>query len=182
MANTLVRPWWLGLTSDHVYEGCPGRQRSLPELDKVGWVGPGLGDLDPEGGDVCGWCLRVWRARTKAASVPLAEIRTMVAYDWLVSRAWNRLHFAELDATQLEALDEDRLMVGGVRLSCGRTAAYISIPGFFTRMGAPRCTGCCRALGYPQGIGSPKNDDACRALLGLPAMADVLPLEDGESA
>jgi hypothetical protein len=56
-----------------------------------------------------------------------------------------------------------------IRLACGRVAEGLWIPGMFTRMGAERCKGCCRALGYPQGKGSPKNDDACRVLLGLPA-------------
>jgi hypothetical protein len=70
MAASTVSPWWLGLTSDHVYENCPGRRRGLPELAKAGWDGPGRGSLDPEAGDVCGWCLRVWRARNPAAAFP----------------------------------------------------------------------------------------------------------------
>lgn len=58
-------------------------------------------------------------------------------------------------------------LTGPVKLSCGRTAAVVTIPGLFTRMGALRCEGCCRATGMPQGKGSPKNDDACRQLLEL---------------
>lgn len=56
-----------------------------------------------------------------------------------------------------------------VRLACGRTAAALFIPGIGSRLSLPRCTGCCRATGMKPGIGSPKNDDACRAVLGLPA-------------
>lgn len=32
--------------------------------DRCGLYVVGRGELDPDGGDVCGWCLRVWRART----------------------------------------------------------------------------------------------------------------------
>jgi len=97
------------------------------------------------------------------------EALTVIRYDWLVSRSWNRLHFADLPPEDaVEILDQAGLE-RPVRLACGRMAAYVCIPGFFTRMGAQRCTGCCRALGYPAGKGSPKNDDACRVILGLPA-------------
>lgn len=59
-----VKPWYQGLTLDHIYPQCPGRQRSLPELTREGTARPCTRhELDPEGGDVCGWCLRVWRAR-----------------------------------------------------------------------------------------------------------------------
>lgn len=98
----------------------------------------------------------------------IAYFLTLVRYDWLVSRAWNRLHHATFTDDQLDDVAEYGMAVRGpVRLSCGRTASFVSIPGFITRMGALRCTGCCRALGYPVGKGSPKNDDACRALIGL---------------
>jgi hypothetical protein len=91
----------------------------------------------------------------------------ILRYDWLVARAWNRLHFAELSPEDAVDLIEEGGLDGPVRLACGRTARYACIPGFITRMGAQRCRGCCRVLGYPQGKGSPKNDQACRLLLGL---------------
>jgi hypothetical protein len=92
--------------------------------------------------------------------------------DWYVTKTWNLLHYA-----QPEDISEERhadiaaewAIPGPVRLACGRTAACLWIPGIFTRMGAMRCTGCCRAMGLPEGKGSPKNDAACRAILGLPA-------------
>lgn len=59
-----VESWWMGLSVDHLYERCPARQRSLPELRNVGWDSEKHTGLDPDGGDVCGWCLRVWHART----------------------------------------------------------------------------------------------------------------------
>lgn len=50
--------------------------------------------------------------------------------------------------------------------ACGRKGLGL-IPGIFSRMGRPRCRRCCAATGLPDGTGSPKNDDACRAILGL---------------
>lgn len=61
----LISPWWLGTTSDHLFEQCPARQRSLPELRRCGWDKQGIWGLDPEGTDVCGICFRWWRARSR---------------------------------------------------------------------------------------------------------------------
>ena len=96
------------------------------------------------------------------------EARELVAYDWIVTATWNRLHHPrELSAEQWREMADDCYADGPVTLACGRIARWISIPGFGSRMGRDRCIGCCRALGYPQGVGSPKNDQACRVLLGL---------------
>ena len=103
----------------------------------------------------------------------LADVTTpehalaIIRYDWLVSRSWNRLHWADLSAEDAVEIIDAGGLDGPVRLSCGRTAAYVSIPGVFTRMGGQRCTGCCRAAGLPAGKGSPKNSGECRAILGL---------------
>lgn len=96
--------------------------------------------------------------------------RGIIACDWLVSRSWNRLHFADLTPEDAVGLVDEGGLDGPVRLACGRTAAWVGIPGVFTRMGGQRCTGCCRALGYPAGKGSPKNEPAIRVLLRLPAV------------
>ena len=92
--------------------------------------------------------------------------------DWLVSKSWRKLH-AVRDADWTDENRTDMAAEWGVsspvRLACGRTAAGVWIPGMFTRMGAQRCKGCCRATGLPEGKGSPKNDNACRVILGLPA-------------
>lgn len=95
----------------------------------------------------------------------IEEARALVAYDWLVSRAWNVLHFADLTEDQLMDMFEWRQLDGPIRLACNRTAAWVSIPGVLTRMAAMRCTRCCKAKGLPPGKGSPKNDNACRAIL-----------------
>jgi hypothetical protein len=100
-----------------------------------------------------------------------AEFVSLARYDWLVSKSWNRLHWADLSGLSSEDKQATADYWGvsvPVRLACGRTAASLWIPGIFSRMGAPRCAGCCRALGYPAGIGSPKNSDGCRKMLGLP--------------
>lgn len=97
-----------------------------------------------------------------------AHLRELTRVDWVVSRSWNRLHYVELTDEQCVELEDEGLLTGPVRLACGRTAASISIPGLFTRMGGTRCVRCCRVTGLPTGIGSPKNSPECRALLGLP--------------
>lgn len=95
----------------------------------------------------------------------IEEARKLVAFDWLVSRKWNVLHFAELTDKQLAEMYDWRQLDGPIRLACNRTAAWVSIPGVFTRMGAMRCSRCCRVKGYPEGKGSPKNDTVCRTIL-----------------
>ena len=61
--------------------------------------------------------------------------------------------------------DMDRAVYGGTgTTSCGRRGT-VGIAGLLSRLGMERCRQCCKALGYPQGIGAPKNDPACRSLL-----------------
>lgn len=52
------------------------------------------------------------------------------------------------------------------RTACGKKGRLF-IPGVFSRINIPRCRECCAATGLPIGIGSPKNDDDCRRILGL---------------
>jgi hypothetical protein len=99
-------------------------------------------------------------------------------YDWYVSKSWNRLHaVTEFTDEHKADMEMEWAVLSPVRLACGRTAASLWIPGMFSRMGAERCKGCCRATGMPAGKGSPKNDDACRAILGLPANGDAAIVE-----
>ena len=56
-------PWYPGEVVDHLYVTCPGLHRG--RRDFRGQVGRGA--IDPAGGDVCGWCQRVWRAREAVA-------------------------------------------------------------------------------------------------------------------
>lgn len=62
--SSLVATWWKGANGDHLYENCPCRQRSLPELTRMGWDRQGRGEIDPTDATVCGWCSRVWTSRT----------------------------------------------------------------------------------------------------------------------
>lgn len=92
-------------------------------------------------------------------------------YDWYVTgRRDSKLHFAELNEDHQSYIPANWCVPVSVRLACGRVAKQLHIPGMGTRMSMERCRGCCRALGYPWGVGSPKNDPACRVLLGLPPM------------
>jgi hypothetical protein len=52
-----VDEWYVGEYTDHVYPTCPALRRSARPLK------PGSGRLYPEAGDVCGLCIRWWRAR-----------------------------------------------------------------------------------------------------------------------
>lgn len=87
----------------------------------------------------------------------MSEWQEIVRNDWVVTRAWNRLHHVRLSEQQWDEWDWGGTLLGPVRLSCGRTAASITVPGFMSRMVLMRSVGCCRAVGYPQGKGSPKN-------------------------
>lgn len=79
-------------------------------------------------------------------------------WDWWVTNEGRRLHAAEVTYDPL-------YQVAGVgRTACGKEGR-LAIPGIFTRMAAERCKRCCDRLGYPRGIGSPKNDQRCRPLV-----------------
>lgn len=84
--------------------------------------------------------------------------------DWVVTRTGDVLHRM---SGYGEADDEEVAWWFPVELDCGRIVQYATIPGPFTRMGAKRCDRCCDHNGFPRGIGSPKNDPGCRAILGI---------------
>lgn len=91
--------------------------------------------------------------------------------DWVMSIRGNVLHRAILTPQDDAELTETGSLPGWVGAACGRELGWVMVPGVGSRMGVPRCRRCCDALGYPHGNGSPKNDPACRVLLGL----DVAP-------
>ena len=93
-------------------------------------------------------------------------------WDWYYTMYGMVLHHAaEFDLADGETSGD------GVT-SCGRKT-FLMIPGIFSRMGLPRCKRCCAALGYPQGTGSPKNDDACRPLVEA-RLANSLALSESD--
>lgn len=57
-----VSPWYMAPMgpADHLYPNCPGLRRSLRPGEEPR---QGSGALYPDAGDVCGWCIRIWRAR-----------------------------------------------------------------------------------------------------------------------
>lgn len=59
----------MGLSADHLYDTCPARQRSLPELTRCYGDAAGrlVGSVNPLGTDACGTCVRVWRSRQAKA-------------------------------------------------------------------------------------------------------------------
>lgn len=91
-----------------------------------------------------------------------ATLTECARFDWVVFGASDRLH----NAAEF-VVDVDEWCFRDVRTACGLRQERAFIPGILTRMGAARCSHCCDRLGYPRGKGSPKNDDGCRALLGL---------------
>lgn len=97
-------------------------------------------------------------------------------YDWLIdysirpSRA--RLHAPTPDIVKHyddweEGIENYGVNHGSVSALCGRSGDW-SIPGVFSRMSVPRCARCCKLSRFPRGDGSPKNDQSCRDMLGMP--------------
>lgn len=85
-------------------------------------------------------------------------MRELGEWDWWYAPPYNVLHAAEVEYDPREDTAGDGVTACGWK-------THLAIPGFLSRMGLRRCFYCCRKLGYPQGIGSPKNDKACRTLV-----------------
>lgn len=102
--------------------------------------------------------------------MPPNELVELAEWDWVTDGKSRCLHhLASIEGT---VADWDDCAGGPGVASCGRVGEWWTIPGLFTRMGANRCRSCCKAVGYPWGKGSPKNDDACRPLVEA-RLADV---------
>lgn len=112
--------------------------------------------------------LRSVRAELAAAR---AASQTGV-YDYLAEHDWmyGQPRYATLHhVPRPPDVDDDWLWdVLDLPTTCGLILRGAGIPGVFSRMSTKRCSRCCDLKGYPRGIGSPKNDDACRTLMGLP--------------
>ena len=90
-----------------------------------------------------------------------SQFMELVEWDWCELPNGNHLH-----GIRRFSGEDDLVPVGGAGVTaCGRSGR-LSIPGLFARMDAQRCMACCTALGYPRGVGSPKNGgDEIRALI-----------------
>lgn len=63
-----VDVWFVGADDDHVYPTCPALARTGQPAKR------GQGRLYPEAGDVCGLCVRWWRARkAKEQETPMTR-------------------------------------------------------------------------------------------------------------
>lgn len=85
-------------------------------------------------------------------------MRVLGEWDWWYSQTATVLHSASVEC------EPGFYAQGNGVTACGRKL-WLMIPGFLSRMSLPRCQRCCRALEYPPGIGSPKNDNRCRPLV-----------------
>lgn len=84
-------------------------------------------------------------------------------WDWVTSHKTRDLVLHHLATVVDPAKADDDWQAAGVA-SCGMRARF-SIAGMLSRMGAERCPACCDALGWPHGVGAPKNDEALRPLV-----------------
>lgn len=81
---------------------------------------------------------------------------------WLVvdNGADGKLHRVSAIVWEQEPVDDEgapgSLISGEGAAVCG-ARGHFHMPGFFDRMGAPRCPTCCAALGIPPGDGAPFN-------------------------
>lgn len=134
-----------------------------------------------------GWNLPVPgpAAPSPAAAPNLDSFAAMAVYDWVRTSgvdgvnghddgleccrcadcADGFLHAPDQATLEGNSQDDYDTPVDG-RTLCGRSCR-LTIPGVFSRMGAPRCPACCAAAGLPPGAGSPKNDPLLRRLVGL---------------
>lgn len=103
-------------------------------------------------------------------------ILELAEWDWVNKNGGRALH--HLAAADDPASFEQDCGGSGVT-SCGLRAEWWLIPGIFSRSGSPRCRICCKALGYPQGTGSPKNDMRCRGLVEARLIPQICP-EEGQ--
>lgn len=92
----------------------------------------------------------------------LQDLREVAEWDWVqIDSAGATI----LHAPAIIVGPDDLVPVGGPGWTvCGRSGR-LGIPGFGSRMAAPRCKQCCRRLGWPHGVGSPKNDAELRPLV-----------------
>jgi hypothetical protein len=90
---------------------------------------------------------------------------TLNDIDWVYTFHGGRLHHASFTPEQEREMDDYCTAEG--TLDCRVGIVRVSIPGFLSRLSMIRCKRCCDRNGLPRGIGSPKNDNECRRILGM---------------
>lgn len=86
------------------------------------------------------------------------DLRDVAEWDWLIGDRATVLHHPASGQWDHETATN-------VTYTRGRVASFARIPSLSARLGMKRCDRCCDRLGYPRGVGSPKNDDTCRPLV-----------------
>ena len=84
------------------------------------------------------------------------DLRELFDWDWACTTSGQVLH----DVARFTFDPDYETSAIGVA-SCGLRGRF-AVPGFLSRMGAPRCRHCCNRLAIPNGDGSPKNTEALR--------------------
>lgn len=94
------------------------------------------------------------------------NVRKVAHYCWLTGVQGGSLH-APADWLTDEQCDD--LEDGGARITaaCGRNFKGMVMPSANQRTSILRCNTCCKRRGMPVGVGSPKNDNGCRTVMGL---------------
>ena len=90
----------------------------------------------------------------------MSDLQWLAEWDWLIGPGATVLHHPAAGEW-----DNDEWVAESIAYTCGVVASWARIPGISERLGRKRCARCCDRLGYPRGVGSPKNDDACRPLV-----------------
>ena len=75
-------------------------------------------------------------------------------YRWLVTEGGNKLH----RVVKGDQEDDEFVGVRGGSTACGMKKSKLFMPGLMERTALPRCFGCCRATGVPEGRGAPFNE------------------------
>ena len=92
----------------------------------------------------------------------MSDLRETFAWNWAVTEHGRVLHGVEqLNSVGDHEESPDTWAYGDT--FCGYSGK-LYVPGLLTRMGARRCKKCSRILGWPDGHGSPKNDDSVREM------------------
>ena len=91
------------------------------------------------------------------------ELSDIARIDWLCAEP----HYNILHGAKTARWDIDGWCGRDVIMFCGFRTAEAHIPGMFSRIATRRCARCCDKLGMPRGVGSPKNNPACRPYVGL---------------
>jgi hypothetical protein len=103
---------------------------------------------------------------------------------WLVSNSWRRLHAIPGKALTPErmrdAIDNGEPVIGPEAACTERRPWHM--PGIGSRLALRRCAACCRALGIPDGAGTPANNPKDPLVTDTPTSAAPHPFRGAADA